>query len=270
MRALDDKPIDGFYHYHQGMEWLYIHEGRGTVIVKEQLYEMKPGQLFMFTPYQLHKVFAQIDAEHPYCRTVIKFEPVAFLPYLQPFPHLLRFYEKLWEGHIEANCITSEFIQLLLPSLIESLQGSIEIMNTQEQMSFFAVRMLPLLDFLRMLTDSSQSIHVRSVVQERYSQQIMTWLEDHLQEEFQLDALADFLHLSKHHVSRMFRAETGSSIQEYLTARRIRQACLLLHTTKLSIEHVGLSVGIGSPSYFIQLFKSQLGCTPLQYRNKRS
>ncbi|WP_373430115.1 AraC family transcriptional regulator [Paenibacillus sp. GD4] len=41
-------------------------------------------------------------------------------------------------------------------------------------------------------------------------------LEEHYTEPFDLSSLARELHLSKHHVSHLFRSETGGSITEYV------------------------------------------------------
>jgi YesN/AraC family two-component response regulator len=96
----------------------------------------------------------------------------------------------------------------------------------------------------------------------------MRWIEEHYREEISLETLAEETHLSKFYVSRIFREETGSSITDYLTARRIKQACRLLQTTDLSVEQIGIRVGYPNASYFIQLFKKVVGVTPLKYRNK--
>jgi AraC-like DNA-binding protein len=88
---------------------------------------------------------------------------------------------------------------------------------------------------------------------------IMRWVVEHYAEEVSLDRLAEFVHLSKFYASRIFRNETESSIGQYLTVRRIRQACRLLQTTDLSVEQIGIQVGLPSPPYFIQLFKKAIG-----------
>ncbi|MFV2051139.1 helix-turn-helix transcriptional regulator, partial [Metabacillus sp. YM-086] len=58
----------------------------------------------------------------------------------------------------------------------------------------------------------------------------------------------------------------GSSLTEYLTIRRIKQACQLLQMTNKPIEFIGENLGFGSVSYFIQVFKKMVGTTPHQYR----
>jgi transcriptional regulator GlxA family with amidase domain len=43
----------------------------------------------------------------------------------------------------------------------------------------------------------------------------------------------------------------------------------LLNTTDLSVEQIGIKVGIPNASYFNQIFKGLIKMTPLKYRNKR-
>lgn len=85
-------------------------------------------------------------------------------------------------------------------------------------------------------------------------------------EEFQLDVLAHAVHLSPNHVSAAFRQSVGTSITEYLTARRIRQACWLLRTSDVSVQEVGQSIGLSNFPYFCQLFKKHVGLTPYKFK----
>lgn len=105
---------------------------------------------------------------------------------------------------------------------------------------------------------------------QRYSERIVRWLEACYAEPFDLERLAADLHLTKAYVSRIFRMETGSSITDYLIARRIKQACRLLRTTDLPVERIGQEVGLPNASYFTQLFKRTVGTTPLRYRTGAS
>src|SRR5690606_35612888 len=100
-----------------------------------------------------------------------------------------------------------------------------------------------------------------------YSEQAMNWVEEHYAEDFQLDDIAQSLHLSKYYLSRLFQRETGGSLSEYIIARRIKQACRLLYTTTLSVEQIAVQVGYPNTSYFIRIFKKVMGTTPLQYRH---
>lgn len=267
VQAHDIHPINDFYHYHQGIELLYIYEGQGTIITGERIHNIEAGQLYLFPPYLLHKVHAYIDEKQPYRRTVIKFEPGRYIPYLGSFPTLARFYNEIWTGKTGAICLpVGSFEESLLHS-IETIAANTSHMEEAEITETFAARLLSLFDTIR-INLTTKKLFQPTSTSRRYSERIMEWLEDHMEEPFKLDVLSAHLHLTKHHVSRLFRAETGSSIQEYLISRRIRQACWLIHTTDLSIESVATNVGLTNTSYFCQVFKERIGCSPLKYRKR--
>jgi YesN/AraC family two-component response regulator len=111
-----------------------------------------------------------------------------------------------------------------------------------------------------------RSPRVNELKSEGYAQEAMQWIDEHYQEGFLLDDLADALHISKFYLSKRFHEETGSTLKEYVTAKRMRQACRLLETTMKSVELIGNEVGIPNASYFVQVFKQEVGTTPLKYR----
>lgn len=81
-----------------------------------------------------------------------------------------------------------------------------------------------------------------------------------------LGVLSDAVHLSPFHFTRAFRASVGSSPWQFVTARRLDRARLLLRTTDLSVEAVASAVGVGNLSHFRRIFSAHTGCTPGRYR----
>lgn len=72
--------------------------------------------------------------------------------------------------------------------------------------------------------------------------------------------------LSPNYLSTRFHEETGKTISDFILEKRIKMACKLLKTTKLSIQEVAVSVGIDDASYFSKQFKKVRGVSPLQYQ----
>jgi AraC-like DNA-binding protein len=264
-----DTPYPGYYHWHQCMEMLFVHEGEGTVIVNQQTYEMRRGMLFMFQPFQLHKVFANVNPDMPYKRTIAFFDPSLLADSLSPFPLRHGLFMKLWQGRstgpafdLAAQVETLESVYALYDNRVKQGKG-----QEQEEV---AMLLLQLMGCIHAAQEGGQAggAEASGLRPLRYSEQIMQWIEAHYAEEVSLDQLAERLHLSKFYVSRVFHEETGSHFTDYLTARRIKQACRLLQSTVLSIEHVGIEVGYPNVSYFIHMFKRVVGTTPLKYRQR--
>ncbi|MFR5855467.1 MAG: helix-turn-helix domain-containing protein [Lachnospiraceae bacterium] len=68
------------------------------------------------------------------------------------------------------------------------------------------------------------------------------------------------------HLHRIFPAETGQRIGEYLTNLRVDKAKSLLMRTDLPSSRVAALSGVNSLPYFSRLFKQKTGMTPLEFR----
>ena len=69
-------------------------------------------------------------------------------------------------------------------------------------------------------------------------------------------------------LSRKFHQETGATLTEFVTQKRMEVAADYLRYTNLSIQQVGETVGIGDGNYFTKVFKKWAGVTPREYRRR--
>lgn len=81
-----------------------------------------------------------------------------------------------------------------------------------------------------------------------------------------LDGLAGQFHVSRYYLSHVFRKNTGFSLVQYLTQRRIGEAQILLQSSDKSVADIALLVGFSSSSYFNNVFRRYVGMTPVHYR----
>jgi AraC family transcriptional regulator len=88
----------------------------------------------------------------------------------------------------------------------------------------------------------------------------------HLDEAFDLAALAEEVGLSAFHFSRLFKKATGLAPSQYFIRLRAAKAQQLLRETDKSILEVGIAVGYSSPSHFAQMFRRHTGLSPSDYR----
>lgn len=81
-----------YYHWHQCVELLYISSGYGIVVVDNQHYTARPGRLFVFPPFRLHKVQVDHSDKNPYHRTTMHIAQSVVESALSTFPrHQARF-----------------------------------------------------------------------------------------------------------------------------------------------------------------------------------
>jgi len=268
-RACSDAPFPGFYHWHPCFEVLFVHEGAGTVIVNQIAYEIRRGMMFVFQPFHLHKVYPLPSPEQPYIRTKLHFVPEEMADKIKSFPQRYGILQRLWE---EQDAMFAWDLREHA-DYMEQLFRRYERLGAGKGRSSEEDDVLLLLELLGVVQEEDNRLKhggggeiVRRPL--RYSEKIMRWIEEHFAEEVSLERIAEEMHLSRFYVSRVFRAETGSSLSDYLAARRIKHACRLLQTTTLPVERIGSEVGLPDASYFVHLFKKMIGTTPLKYRNR--
>lgn len=263
IRSLDH--FKGYYHWHQCGEFLYVHKGEGIVVVNNHTYPIRQGMLFFFQPYQLHHVYAEVHPNTPYERNIFYVEPIVMDRYLEVFPHRRAFFSRLWNGRNQQQVFDLSSHMEQLDWMYESYnQSRSRVGGEWEESVLFLLQLLSVLDQQKEADEAlSQLVDSRHL---RHSEKMMRWIEEHFEYEMRLDQMAADVHLSKSYASRIFHQETGSSITDYVTARRLKQAYLLLETTTLSVEEIGRRAGFPNGSYFIQLFRKSAGTTPLQYR----
>lgn len=65
-----------YHHWHQCLEILYVERGYGVIIIDNQQYTMRPGRMFIFPPFKLHKVLVEESQRELYQRTIIHLDNI--------------------------------------------------------------------------------------------------------------------------------------------------------------------------------------------------
>lgn len=82
----------------------------------------------------------------------------------------------------------------------------------------------------------------------------------------QIKDVSNYLGLNQEYLCRMFKSETGDTLNNYLTKQRINIACRLLRTTPLKVNEIAELVGYNSLSYFSRAFSKKMDQSPHDYR----
>lgn len=94
------------------------------------------------------------------------------------------------------------------------------------------------------------------------------WLVKNLATPFNARTLAKAAATSPRTLARHFLATHGISAHSYLERLRVERACLLLQTTHITVEEIGRSSGLESPSTFRRVFLKHTGTLPGEYRRR--
>lgn len=98
----------------------------------------------------------------------------------------------------------------------------------------------------------------------------INYIQRNVGKKITLGELADHSNLSRCYFSRLFKAETGYSPQEYVISSRLDKAKVLLKTSKLSLSEIAYQVGYENTGSFINVFCKRIGISPTSFRSNNN
>ena len=97
---------------------------------------------------------------------------------------------------------------------------------------------------------------------------VQDYIIQHLDQNFNIDQLAEFANMSKRNLTRLFKKFTGITIMEFTRKVKLELASKLLHNPSMSIESISESCGFESSRNFGRVWKSTFGESPQYSRSK--
>lgn len=99
----------------------------------------------------------------------------------------------------------------------------------------------------------------------------MAYLQAHFEDPtLSLQSVAEGLNVNTAYLGQLFRTQTGTYFNDYLTDVRLEASCSLLTATPLRIREIAQKIGIPNQSYFNRVFKRKFVLTPVEYRQRYS
>jgi len=100
----------------------------------------------------------------------------------------------------------------------------------------------------------------------RALRRVREFIENHLEENISIRALAATAGLSMYHFARAFKQSEGVTPHDYLVQCRVRRAQGLLAATDLPLSEIALASGFADQSHCARRFREHVGVTPSSYR----
>ncbi|MBR0245778.1 MAG: helix-turn-helix domain-containing protein [Bacteroidales bacterium] len=91
-------------------------------------------------------------------------------------------------------------------------------------------------------------------------------VREHCTKEHRIPFYAGQLNVSPHYLSALVKAESGSSVMDWIEKALIQEAKVLLSQTEGTVIQISEELGFPNPAFFNKYFKRLTGITPLAYR----
>ncbi len=246
-------------HYHNEFELLIATKGSLSVQIEENTYVISKGEGLFINSGLLHVINSYDNVDHGFIAIVFDYTMIctdrsnSFNKYIQP----------LINGTLNVPTKLSPEICNIVYSIDSSYEDS--SFGFELQIKHLLIQIFYLLVKDSKLTtlpiQNTKSILIKN---------ILDYIEKNYSYSISLQDMADYAHVSKEYLCRIFNVLSDTSPIDYLNRYRIKQSTSMLIHTDRDISDISSSCGFNNSSYFNKLFLRYIGCTPTQYRKNNT
>ena len=216
----DNKPKEYEYHYHDFHKLIWFISGNVEYHVVGKAYKLEPYDIILFGRGHIHKPF--IGTDENYERYVF---------YIS---------EEFLKEHSERESDLALCFQMALkedssvirlsPSDSGLLFETVKLLDRSIREKAYAKEMYSRILFLKLIIELNRCcLQSREVFHKtaRYDKKIVEmihYINDHLKEDLSIENISSHFYLSKYHMMRKFKEETGYSMHQYIVEKRILAA----------------------------------------------
>lgn len=249
-------------HYHNGYELFYFERADAQLLINHQIHSIRDGDLVLINPFVMHTAYRLFPGR--YERYYIN---IATTEMDQAF-HQMGL-DKLLVPLLQKSCM-----QLNLNTSADLDRLRILHMNAlyQKRPTLWRERFMGELVLLvtKMVQAQSANNSEQTGKPDPFSSRriyrLLAYVDEHFRENQSLSDLEQHFFISRYHICRLFKKETGLTLSQYVNRKKISLAQQLLKDPDLTVNAVGQEVGFHSPQHFSQVFKTLTGMTPSDYR----
>ncbi len=241
------------YHYHEFYKILFFRSGAGDYVVDGQRYRLQPGDIVLVGSRCVHR--PEMEEGSPYERVILYIDP----GYLQRSSTGECQLEEIFQGGAVLRLREND--RKRIDSLVSALEKEMSGQGYGRDVlcSAWLLRLLVEIGRCRKDEDAENPQPVMS--DHPRVRQWLQYIDQHLTEDLDVDALAEAFYISKYHMMRLFHQETGFTIHSYLSHRRLLYARELMNGGMRATEAC-YRCGFRSYSSFTRSYGKYFGTTP--------
>lgn len=255
------------WHWHEELEFLYVREGEIDYWTAGNYVHLKKSDGLFINTNVMHQVIFPADIEHIRSRVfMIRPEFLAEEGSLLDKKYVR---SVLYDHKFQAAVFRQE--SAIQKKVLEDMREMNRIYEKKAfgyEMAFRNKAADMWIDFLHMLGVEPETAKLRTSEKEERLKEMLVFIHKEYRNEISLSDIADAAKVSKREALRCFQEEIHISPGAYLKDYRLQMACTMLRNTSETITTVSQNCGFHSASYFGKVFRSQMGCTPYEFKNK--
>ena len=248
----DQTKKDFSYHYHDFHKIIVFISGKVTYHIEGKAYHLKPRDILLVSQGAIHK--PEIDPSVPYERYIFWIRDDLSCQELNTC------FQKANDRSfnlVRADSVLQERLKDLLPEIEQTLQNK-HFGDTVLRNALFTQFMIYI---NRIFLRTSSSPDKKTYSSDTQVEQLLKYINRNLSENLSIDQLANRFFFSKYHMMRKFKNETGYTIHNYITSKRLLMARSLI-SQGIPVMKAAQASGFHDYTTFVRAYKKQFGKAP--------
>lgn len=242
-------------HYHEFHKLVFLMSGSGAYVVEGRRYQLNPGDIVLVGSLSVHK--PEFAVGKIYERIILYISPNLLSDYSTPDYQLNDLFSGA-RGHVfrPASDFRRSFLSLLLrmeSELAGDAPGRVILSR--------CILMRALVELGREQSRDGTDLPGHVPPKDGKILEILRYIDENLTTDISIDDLANRFYISKYHMMRRFREESGISIHTYLSDKRLLLARDLMKDGATATEAC-FGCGFKSYSAFSRAYGKFFGVTP--------
>ena len=251
--SYDKAPRDTDFppHIHENYEIFCLVSGEVDYMVEGNLYSLSGGSIMIMRPGETHKLVVNKSTE--YERYVISFSP-SFTSKIGVSEELLSPFKKRSLG--EKNMYKENELGLASPLMyFEKTLSEAEFVGAQNAVISF------LSSIICSINVAFHKKEEMPLPKNNVEREIISYINENLSKDIKIEDVAAHVHISTSHLCRIFKRATGTSVYNFITAKR-----LVLYSKNrqkgMGVIEASRKSGFSDYSAFYRLYKKRFGVCP--------
>lgn len=243
------------YHYHEFYKLLFLVSGSGGYSIEGKRYMLKAGDIVLVGNQCVHR--PEFEVGIPYERIILYISPDFLYRHSTVDCDLTEYFSGKY-GHVHRP--DEDEIQGL-QGHFAALESAYADTRYGKNIVCNSILLQLLVEMIRGIKDDKKQRPMPLLPKSKRMQDIVKYLDAHLTEEISVDDLAEKFYLSRFHMMRRFKEETGTTIHNYVSERRLLLARDLMYQGYPATEAC-YQCGYRSYASFARAYGKLFGTTP--------
>ena len=247
-------------HIHDSFELSCILKGSGFFHQGKQTVEVKPGDLLLSNPYEMHSYTTLPD--QPVTMLTLQINVRFLRRYIEYIPKLM--FKSGPINHLPQEQLESIKNHLFKTAIAYFVYSSSQQFDVMGGVLHLFGKLVSLIDWV-LEKDSDDADKEFS---KNRARRLSDYIDENYRQKITLATLAEMEGISATYLSHFFSKSFGVSFQEYLSTQRLEKALILMRDKSVSMVDICMNCGFSDSRYLEAACRRMFGCSVAEYRKR--